>query len=318
MVEAAGRYSRTIRGRRRASVVAVVIAAALVVAIPASQAGSVGVSVSSPDDVTFVAKSGETNALDVPYPSQHLIFTDSGAELTAGAGCVSLGPNSAECDVHPNINAYLGNKGDSARVVWAGVVQVWAGSGNDSVVASSFGQHAVAYGEAGDDNLGVEGEGGQLADGGPGDDVLHVFAHGGQSTGIGGNGRDIIEFRHTVTTGIGPATLDGGNGNDTIFAQPTFSGTSTATGGRGNDIIAITSVPPLYGTGSSYLLSGGAGDDTLTGGASIDTVDGGRGDDFIDVRGGGADTVTCGAGNDVVLYDASDTVSGDCETANLS
>ena len=35
-------------------------------------------------------------------------------------------------------------------------------------------------------------------------------------------------------------------------------------------------------------------------------------------RGGGADTVTCGAGKDVVLYDASDTVSGDCETASLS
>ena len=158
------------------------------------------------------------------------------------------------------------------------------------------------------------GEGGQLADGGPGDDVLDVFAFGGQSTGIGGNGRDIIEFHHNVSIGIGPATLEGGNGDDTILAQPTFSGTSTAAGGRGNDIIVITSVPPLYGTGSSYLLTGGPGDDTLTGGASIDTVDGGNGDDSIDVRGGGADTVTCGRGNDVVLYDASDTVSGDCET----
>ena len=302
----------------RLLLLATVAAAALVVALPASQAASVGVSVSSPDDVTFVAGSGETNVLNVDNFSPGLIVTDSGAVLAAGAGCVSLGPNSSECELRPNINADLGNKDDSARVLWNGLVQIWAGSGDDTVVASSFGQHAVAYGEAGDDNLGVVGEGGQLADGGPGDDIVNVFAFGGESTGIGGNGRDTIEFRHSVSTGIGPATLDGGNGDDTISAQPTHSGVSTATGGRGDDIIVITSVPPFYGAGSSYELSGDQGDDALTGGASIDVVDGGRGDDSIDVRGGGADTVTCGAGNDVVLYDASDSVSADCETASLS
>ena len=42
------------------------------------------------------------------------------------------------------------------------------------------------------------------------------------------------------------------------------------------------------------------------------------GNDYIDVRGGGADTVTCGAGVDVVLADASDTVSGDCESVSVS
>ncbi len=314
MFEATGGNSRTFGGMWRARVVAVVFAAALVVAIPASQAGSVGVSVSSPDTVTFVAKSGETNELDVDIFTPGLVVTDSGAKLTAGAGCVSLGPNSAECDVHPNINAYLGNKGDTARVLWNGVVQIWAGSGNDDVVASSFGAYGVAYGGAGDDEVGVVGEGEQLADGGSGDDVLDVFAFGGQSTGIGGNGRDIIEFHHDVSIGIGAATLDGGNGNDTIFAQPTHSGSSTATGGSGNDVIVLTSVPPLYGTASSYFLSGGTGDDTLIGGASIDTVDGGTGRDAIDVRDGGADTVTCGPGNDVVLADMSDTVSADCET----
>ena len=302
----------------RLLLLATVAAAALVVAIPASQAASIGASVSSPDGFTFIAGHGERNALNIDVFSPGLFVTDTGAELTTGAGCVSMGPNSAQCELRPNIDAYLGNKDDTARVVWNGVVQIWAGSGDDTVVGSSFGQHAVAYGEAGDDNLGVVGEGGQLADGGPGDDIVNVFAFGGESTGIGGNGRDVIEFRHNVSTGIGPATLDGGNGDDTILAQPTHSGVSTATGGNGNDIIVITSVPPLYGTASSFVLSGDNGDDTLTGGASIDAVDGGRGDDSIDVRGGGADTVTCGAGKDVVLYDATDTVSGDCETASLS
>ena len=51
-----------------------------------AQAASVGVSVSSPDDVTFVAGSGETNVLNVDNFSPGLIVTDSGAVLAAGAG----------------------------------------------------------------------------------------------------------------------------------------------------------------------------------------------------------------------------------------
>jgi Ca2+-binding RTX toxin-like protein len=288
-------------------------ACALVAAIPAAYAGTVGVSLTSSDDVTFVAQSGERNALEVVYPSQTLIFTDSGAPLTAGAGCVSLGPNSAQCEIRPNVNAYLGEKDDNARVTWAGRVQVWAGSGSDSVVASSFGQAGIAYGEAGDDVVGAVGEGGQLADGGPGDDVLNVFAFGGESAGSGGDGRDVIEFRSAMNTGIGPATLDGGSGSDTILAQPTWTGTSTADGGPGNDVIVITTAAPFFGLGASYLLSGGPGSDTLTGGVTVDTADGGDGNDVIDVRDGGADTVACGTGFDVVRHDASDTVAADCE-----
>jgi Ca2+-binding RTX toxin-like protein len=289
------------------------VAAAAVAAIPAAYAGTVGVSATSPDDIAFVAEAGERNSLEVLYPSQVLVVTDSGAALTAGAGCSSLGPNSAQCEIHPNVNATLADKDDRARVSWAGRVQVWAGSGNDDVVASSFGTAGIAYGEAGNDIVGAVGEGGQLADGGPGDDVLNVFAFGGESTAIGGDGRDVIEFRHAGTPSIGPATLDGGSGADTILAQPTWTGASTANGGPGNDVIVITSAPPFFGLGSSYLLLGGSGVDLLTGGASVDTVDGGDGPDVIDVRDGGADTVVCGAGFDVVRHDASDTVAADCE-----
>lgn len=306
---------------RRLRVAALVFAAALAVAIPASQAGSVGVSVSSTSGVTFVAGSGETNALYLDmFNSGGFVFTDSGANLTAGAGCVSLGPNSAECDYRPNIDAYLGDKDDTAWVTWTGVQQVWAGGGDDRVLASSYGKWAVAYGEAGDDDISVVGEGGQLADGGPGNDVLHVFAWGGESSGFGGEGRDIIEFRHASTANDGPVLLDGGNGADTISMEPLRGGAGTAIGGRGNDTIVVTPPAPRSGDGpgSSYALIGGQGDDTLTGGASIDIVEGGEGDDSIDVRGGGADTVTCGAGRDVVQYDATDTISADCETASLS
>ena len=122
MLQVAGDHSRTIGGMWRVSVVTVVFAAALAVAIPASQAGSVGVSVSSTSGVTFVAGSGETNALYLRHVQlRGLVFTDSGANLTAGAGCVSLGPNSAECDYRPNIDAYLGDKDDTAWVTWIGL-----------------------------------------------------------------------------------------------------------------------------------------------------------------------------------------------------
>jgi Ca2+-binding RTX toxin-like protein len=298
-------------------VLASLFAAALVVAIPTSRAGSVGVSVSSQSDVTFVAGFGERNAVEVNYPSPTLVVSDLGAQLTAGAGCVSLGPNSAQCETRPHVDAYLGDKDDTARVAWSGIVRVWGGSGNDRFLADGFGD-AFGYGEGGDDIVDVVADGVRLADGGPGDDVVRLFSYGGESTGIGGGGRDIIEYRNATGMVVGPVTLDGGSGDDTILAQPTFRGQNTATGGSGNDVIVVTEVAPFFETGSSYLLTGGPGADALTGGDSIDTVDGGAGDDSIDVRGGGADTVTCGAGIDLVLYDASDTVSGDCETTLLS
>ena len=59
------------------------------------------------------------------------------------------------------------------------------------------------------------GEGGQFADGGAGNDVVNVFAYGGESTGIGGSGQDLIEFRNIAAPSVGSATLDGGGGNDT-------------------------------------------------------------------------------------------------------
>jgi hypothetical protein len=296
--------------------VACVSAAAVVVATTPAQAGTVSVSATSANLITFVANPSEANALEI------LIFapliTDSGAELTAGPGCVALGSNSANCGLIRDVNANLDNRNDTAHIQAAGVISVWAGSGDDSVIADSFGQHAEVYGEAGNDNIDAEGEGGQIAAGGPGDDIVNVFAFGGQSSGLGGPGDDTVTYGNAGNPGIGPVTLDGGNGDDTIFARPSpFTG-GTVNGGNGDDVIA----PDLPGgfpllTGP-YTISGDAGDDVITGEPGNDTVDGGTGDDYIDVRGGGADTVTCGAGVDVVLYDASDTVSGDCEHASIS
>jgi Ca2+-binding RTX toxin-like protein len=135
---------------------------------------------------------------------------------------------------------------------------------------------------------------------------------------LGGPGNDIVTYGNTGFSSIGAVTLDGGSGDDTIFVRPSGLTGGIVSGGSGDDVIA----PDLPGgfpllTGP-YTIKGGAGDDVITGEPGNDTVDGGAGNDHIDVRGGGADTVTCGAGVDVALYDASDTVSGDCEHASVS
>ena len=141
----------------RLLLLATVAAAALVVAIPASQAASIGASVTSPDGFTFVAGHGERNALNVDVFSPGLSSPTRERNSPLVRAASPWGQTRLNANLRPNIDAYLGNKDDTARVVWNGVVQIWAGSGDDTVVGSSFGQYAVAYGEAGDDNLGVVG-----------------------------------------------------------------------------------------------------------------------------------------------------------------
>lgn len=297
--------------------VACLSAVAVVVATTPAQAGTVSVSASSPNLITFVANPGEANAVEIPIFSPTLV-TDSGADLTAGPGCVAVGSNSADCGLIRDVNASLYDRNDTALIQAPGAISIWAGSGDDSVIADSFGRTAAVYGETGNDNVSAAGEVGQIADGGPGNDIVNVFAFGGPSSGFGGPGNDTVTYGNPVFRSIGLVTLDGGSGNDRIFARPDGVTGGILRGGTGNDVIApdLPSGFPLLT--APYTISGDAGNDVITAEPGNDTVDGGTGDDYIDVRGGGTDTVTCGAGVDVVLYDAGDTVSGDCEHASIS
>jgi Ca2+-binding RTX toxin-like protein len=294
-------------------------------AVASAPTGIVSFSAGSPDVINFVAAPGATNALVVDY-HQPLTFTDSEATLTAGDGCLSLGPSSADCssallgDPAAAINVDLGSGDDTAHVVTYWVSTIWGGSGNDTIFADNLGTEGptFVYGGPGNDDVtaGGDGSGGQIADGGPGNDIVHAGGFAGAASGFGGPGDDTIYYQTQTLTPPYPATLDGGDGNDTIIATDNLATDNTVSGGNGNDVITI--VPLSKPVPGAFNISGGNGDDVITGGPGNDTVDGGNGNDFIDVRGGGADTVTCGAGRDTVLYDASDTVSGDCEVATLS
>ena len=82
-----------------------------------------------------------------------------------------------------------------------------------------------------------------------------------------------------------PATLDAGDGTDTI------------TGGV-----------------AAETIRGGDGNDTITAGKGADVVDAGPGDDKVDVQDGVVDTVDCGAGSDTIVADADD-VLVNCDIA---
>ena len=84
---------------------------------------------------------------------------------------------------------------------------------------------------------------------------------------------------------LGPITVEGSEGNDTLGGSST---TATA------DII--------NGYGGNDTLNGYAGDDLLNGGEGNDTLSGGTGNDTL-VGGLGNDTLTGGAGNDIFVFD---------------
>jgi Ca2+-binding RTX toxin-like protein len=286
------------------------VAASFLVVPGAAFAGKVFIPNNSPpfphQVAVFRAFNGETNDLNVTG-GNGFVFSDSLALLTVGAGC-ALQPNgSATCEAGTTVvEAYLKDKDDVAHVLISGTASVWAGSGDDTVIADSFSSGTFVYGEGGDDEIAANGEGGQLADGGPGDDIVHAGGFAGNGTGLGGSGTDLIDFRTYLG---GHATLDGGKGDDTIVSQPAGG---TATGGDGDDIIAIHGLVPQM-SGQGFTVSGGNGDDTIIGDVFADTIHGGAGRDYIDVLNGGADTVDCGSGTDVVRFDATDTVAADCE-----
>ncbi len=86
--------------------------------------------------------------------------------------------------------------------------------------------------------------------------------------------------------------IDGGAGNDTVFADA-GDDTVTDTGGGADTI---------YGEAGNDSLSSGAGDDIVSGGIGNDTINGEAGEDLL-IGGDGDDTIDGGTGNDTIYGD---------------
>ncbi|HVK56430.1 MAG TPA: calcium-binding protein, partial [Burkholderiales bacterium] len=110
------------------------------------------------------------------------------------------------------------------------------------------------------------------------------------------------------------ATVDGGDGNDTIYASNLGdnlfggSGNDTLYGGRlddwllggdGDDVLNAGTADALALGGDGNYLDGGAGNDLIRGREGSDWLEGGDGIDTI-AGGGGDDILSGGAGNDTL------------------
>ena len=287
---------------------ALLVAAGSLVVPATASASTVFVSNDPPPTAVFRAGGGEVNDLEVHPLGVGYEFFDAVGLLSAGPGCVPSLGGGVECAGTQLVEASLRGANDSAHVVVNAQARIWAGPGDDNVVADSLAGSTFVFGEAGDDEIAAGGEGGQLADGGPGNDIVHAGGFAGSGTGIGGPGADVIDYRTFIGGGL--ATLDGGPGNDTIVSDPT---NGTVDGGPGNDTITIDGLVPFLGGADGFTINGGPGADIINGGLFGDTVNGGPGNDHIDVVNGGADTVSCGPGQDVVHHDVGDIIAADCE-----
>ena len=212
----------------------------------------------------------------------------------------------------PGIDIFRFGRNDVAAIPLNKPVVIEGGDGND-MYEGTPGLVATVLGGAGDDYLETHGIADETLIGGDGNDTFD-FGPSDRATSLSGGAgidrillaagdgtsvdlRDYPDVENAILVNanqtaigndldnlllsqgpLGPVTLIGGNGNDTL-AGAHFAGDSLD-GGNGND-----------------LLIGWGGDDTLKGGADSDTLLGGDGDDDLD-GGADADTLFGGRGND--------------------
>ena len=287
-------------GARRASLparlaLAVAIVLGLAASTPAAALAASSYVDTYHDNLTYVAGSGERNAVTVTASGGTYTITDPGATINPGTGCTRVNLNKVTCNSVPggpiNYVAVLAqDQDDSVTIGGAFYSYVDGGTGNDKLIGGS-GKDWL-FGGSGDDHL----------DGGLGSDLLS-----------GGDGTDTADY--STRTAPLTITLDGMAGDGEAGENDNVSSTIEAVvGGSGNDTIVGGPGPNnLSGGSGDDTLSGGAGDDLLDGGPGSDLLDGGDGADALHSRDGVADRLVCGAGIDSTERDAIDVVGADCE-----
>jgi hypothetical protein len=187
----------------------------------------------------YTAAPGEANRLSVEHgPTGGVLFHDSGATITAGAGCSARDAHTVTCtppmgQALGSVTVDLGDGDDQAGVAVPATVD--GGPGNDVIAAAPT---IATYNPAGPFILAP--------------DVGPPFA----ANFKGGPGND------TLIGGSGGAYLDGQDGNDALIGGPDAD---TLIGGAGQDT--------LSGGAGGDDLTGGPGNDRLVGGAGEDVAD---------------------------------------------
>lgn len=275
--------------------------------------------------LVFAAGAGEANNVSVTGDAVALTLVDDGATLTAGSGCVSVGPNTARCDQYrgcptcPPDGLYwahidLGDGNDRLRVPGVTETTVTAGSGDDDVAIQS----GPINGGGGRDTL--EGDGRTvIADGDNGSPAAPFDA----DTLVGAGKSTIVDYQtRTQPVDVDLVAGRGGQGNE----NDRLTGVTGALGGTGPDDLRGDAGPNvLIGMAGNDHVTGREGDDQLGGGSGADLLDGGDGNDNFRPSGANGypqsagepadppDTVVCGDGNDFVNEVDGDRLASDCE-----
>lgn len=323
-----------------------IVAAASSLALLAGPGGAFGAAVNkSGGEIFFQAAAGETNNLTISRLGANYVFADTGAPVTAGAGCAAVNANTVSCpaDLVTRISASLGDGNDVALVedsVANLQMDLNGYDGNDTLTGGEntndnlSGDNAIAgndilRGRGGNDRF-FPGPGADTADGGEGSDS--VQADPGNDTITGGPGNDdystgnaVVDGADTINLGAGrdavnysprvaPLTLTAdGVANDGQAGEGDNIGADVEdiSGGSADDVIvaSATSEPgTLNGRAGNDQITAGPGDDRVSGGDGSDTLLGGSGSDSLsgDL---GTDSVDGGAGDDEIR-----TSSGDVES----
>ena len=199
---------------------------------------------------------------------EHLIGSDfSDTLLGDGANNILRGGNGND-----DIRGYAGND------------LLFGGNGNDALFGY-FGNDTLS-GEAGNDTL-SGGVGSDTVSGGTGNDTIVGDADGANDSYDGDAGNDAVDYS-AVTTTIG-VNLNTGVASGSAIGIDSLAGIERVFAGSGND--------SLVASADSFLIDGGAGNDTILGGSGANILVGGLGNDIM--RGfAGNDRLNGGSGND--------------------
>ena len=307
--------------RRRLSLAIIAAAAALMLLPAGALASFASVSFST---LSYTAAAGETNNLTIELSAGNYVLTDTGATITAAAGCTAVTANKVSCPgaTIANFNVSLSDMGDTATVGSSvnknvSYSTIAGGAGNDTLSsAAAFTDYPISlYGEDGQDTL-------------TGDQNYEIFG--------GGTGNDVISAGggfDRIDDGPGDDTLDGGPGSDAFTTTSTAEGSDTFNGGPGEDdsityrdrksFVSISldgvandggACPGAGCEGDNVFdiedISGGLAADTLSGNASANRLEGNDGNDVLD-GGAGDDILSGGSGDDSMSAgDGDDQLSG--------
>jgi Ca2+-binding RTX toxin-like protein len=260
--------------------------------------------------LAYDAAPGEANRIFVFTESGGVRAVDTGAPVTAGAGCASVGLHEAFC---ANIDY-----SDSSYIVRAGDMDDYV-----STSGAALARPSRLQGGAGDDRL--DSGWNQTLDGGPGADVFITYsgtidyssrtdpvtvtvgdgkANDGEAgehdlvprtAGIilGGHASDTItsELRHSLE-------VRAGGGNDSVAAPGSVE--ANLFGGPGNDSLQAGEESGLAGEEGNDTLKGGEGTQRASGGPGDDVMRGGPGRDYLWAE-SGADLLIGGRGIDALV-----------------